>query len=496
MTAAALKPASEALSPGNRGMKPLIAMRAALLDPALFGMVLDGDSWAAWRVLLIAICGEELTTAERAIFESLTGREREPREPVEEALIIKGRRCGGTRAAGILAAYFGALCDHSSVLAPGERATLPIMSASIIQAGKAMQYIDGIFTHVPALKALVIGQTVNSISLSNGVDIECAAASFRTIRGGTAVAIIADEVAFWRNENTANPDTEILNAARPMLATTAGPLIAITTPYSKRGEPWNIYKRDYGSTGDRLVLVAKASSRMLNPSLPQKVVDRAFERDPASAAAEYGAEFRSDIEAFMSPEAVDAATFPDRLELPPERDVAYYAFVDAAGGSGGGDSMTMAIAHCDGDITVLDCIREVKPPFSPDDTVKDFAATLARYGLREVTGDRWATGFVAEAFEKCGVSYKTSERPKSDIYKELLPLLSSKRVELLDMPRLRAQLVCLERRTARGGRNSIDHPQGAHDDIANSAAGALVIAAGIGRSSGFRLDIYMKAFGS
>src|ERR1700729_2174586 len=106
MTAAAAKAACEALSPGNRGMKPLIAMRAALLDPALFGMVLDGDSWAAWRVLLIAICGEELATAERAIFESLTGREREPREPVEEALIIKGRRCGGTRAAGTLAGLF------------------------------------------------------------------------------------------------------------------------------------------------------------------------------------------------------------------------------------------------------------------------------------------------------------------------------------------------------------------------------------------------------
>jgi hypothetical protein len=475
-------------------MKPLVTMRDALMDPALFGKVLDGESWASWRVLLIAICGEELTTEERVIFELLTGREREPGEPVEEALIIKGRRCGGTRAAGILASYFGALCNHSSVLAPGERATLPIMSASIIQAGKAMQYIDGIFTHVPALKALVIGQTVDSISLSNGVDIECAAASFRTIRGGTAVAIIADELAFWRNENSSNPDTEILNAARPMLATTNGPLIAITTPYSRRGESWNIFKRDYGPAGDPKILVAKAVSRILNPSLPQKKVDRAFERDAASAAAEYGAEFRSDIEAFMSPEAVDAVTFPDRLELPPVPDVAYYAFVDAAGGSGGGDSMTMAIAHCEAEVAVLDCVREVKPPFSPDDTVKDFAATLASYGLREVTGDRWATGFVAEAFEKAGVSYRTSERPKSDIYKELLPLLSSKRIELLDLPRLRAQLVGLERRTARGGRDSIDHPQGAHDDIANSAV--PVIAAGIGRSSGFNLEVYLKAFGT
>ena len=192
---------------------------------------------------------------------------------------------------------------------------------------------------------------------------------------------------------------------------------------------------------------------MLNPSLPQKIVDRAFEKDAASASAEYGAEFRTDLESFISPEAVDGATFPGRLELPPVRDVSSYrGFVDPAGGGGGGDSMTMAIAHREDEAVILDLVRERKPPFSPDEVVKDFAATLAQYGLREVTGDRWATGFVAEAFEKAGVSYKTSERPKSDIYKELLPLLSPKRVELLDLPRLRAQLVGLERRTARGGK--------------------------------------------
>jgi hypothetical protein len=57
----------------------------ALTDLDLFGRVLEGDSWAAWRVLLIAICGEELATEERIIFESLMGREREPGEQVEDA---------------------------------------------------------------------------------------------------------------------------------------------------------------------------------------------------------------------------------------------------------------------------------------------------------------------------------------------------------------------------------------------------------------------------
>ena len=55
-------------------------------------------------------------------------------------------------------------------------------------------------------------------------------------------------------------------------------------------------------------------------------------------------------------------------------------------------------------------------------------------------------------------------------------MINSGQVELLDHPRLFAQLCRLERRTARSGRDTIDHAPGAHDDLANAAAGALVIA--------------------
>jgi len=67
---------------------------------------------------------------------------------------------------------------------------------------------------------------------------------------------------------------------------------------------------------------------------------------------------------------------------------------------------------------------------------------------------------------------------KSDIYRDTLPLLNSRKCQLLDIRRLITQLHGLERRTARGGRDSIDHGPGAHDDVANAVAGALVLAAG------------------
>ena len=64
----------------------------------------------------------------------------------------------------------------------------------------------------------------------------------------------------------------------------------------------------------------------------------------------------------------------------------------------------------------------------------------------------------------------------------MLPILNSGRVELLDHPRLATQLTGLERRTARSGKDSIDHAPGGHDDVANAVAGALMLAA-FGRQS-------------
>ena len=95
---------------------------------------------------------------------------------------------------------------------------------------------SGIFATAPNLKDLLENETADTISLASGVDITIRPASFRTIRGITAVAAIADEIAFWRSDDSANPDTEILRALRPALATTGGLLAAISSPHAKRGE--------------------------------------------------------------------------------------------------------------------------------------------------------------------------------------------------------------------------------------------------------------------
>ena len=123
------------------------------------------------------------------------------------------------------------------------------------------------------------------LRLINRIDVEVRSSDFRRLRGPTYIAAIGDECAFWHSDYSSNPDTEILNAVRPGLATTRGPLFIISSPYARRGELWNLFSRYWGRAGP--VLVARAPSRVMNLSLPQSVVDRAIERDAASAAAEY-----------------------------------------------------------------------------------------------------------------------------------------------------------------------------------------------------------------
>jgi hypothetical protein len=129
-------------------------------------------------------------------------------------------------------------------------------------------------------------------------------------------------------EKSVSPDVEIVNAARPGLSTTGGPLLLISSPYARKVELWRRYSKHHGQSGDPLILVAQAPSRVMNPSLPQSVVDRAIERDQASAAAEYLAECRRDIESFVSIEAVAACVTPGVRERLPERAISYVAFVD------------------------------------------------------------------------------------------------------------------------------------------------------------------------
>ena len=456
-------------------MKPLFTMRQALEDPNLLGALMPGPSWAVWRALLIASRGEPLTSAELALFTARTGRSVAPTEPCNEMAFIAGRRSGKTVAAACYSVYLAALCDHQHALTVGEHAVLLFLAQSQRTAKVAFQYACGLFEETPLLRQLVVNRTNDTIELAGGVDLEIRPASFRGLRGVTAVGVIADELGYWYSDDSANPDVEVLAAVRPALATTGGPLLMVSSPYARRGELWEVYRQHYGPDGDPDILVAHGASREFNETLSQVVVDRALARDHARFSAEYLAQFRSDVETFIQVETVRACVDASVRERAPELYASYCAFIDPAGGSGG-DSMTLAIGHLSGKTAVLDCLREIRPPFSPAAVVESFSQVLHAYQCWTVRGDRWAGEWVREPLLAQGVSYEVSEFTKSEIYQAFMPMINSRSVALLDHDRLERQLVALERRVSRGGKDSIDHPPGGHDDIANVCAGVSLMA--------------------
>jgi len=482
-------------------VRKLVSMRTALSSPAYFGGsdMMGADSWAGWRTLLLAIAGEELTPAEREVFASLTGREREPTEPVREFWGVVGRRGGKSRAMGTLAAFLAGCCDHRSVLAPGQRGRLPIVAASRDQADEVLAYVVGAFEQSTALKPLVENTVERTLSLKSKIDIVVRALSFRNLRGATNIGVIADECAYWRSDESANPDAEIIGALKPSLATTKGPLIGISSPYAKRGILYQAFVRDYGPEGRPSRLVAKASTTTLNPAIDQDFLTDAYSDDPVAASAEYGAEWRDDISTFTSADVIDAAVVANRVELTPTSNEDYVAFVDVAGGTGG-DSYTAAIAHSRSmtgsreRVAVVDLLFEVRPKFSPDDVTATLCEILKRYNIRSVTGDAYGGAWPRERFETRGIKYEVASKQNvasllgsgesntgplfaSEIYKTFLALVNGGRVELLDHRKTITQLLTLERHTTPSGKDSITHPKGGHDDCINAVAGACVLAA-------------------
>jgi len=442
-------------------MKPKVSLRRALCDRKLLGNALADSSWQAWRILLIAAAGERLTESEREIFRKLTGRASEPGKLVHEFLAVIGRRGGKSYAMAVWLCWLAGLCDHRGVLAPGERGVALCISRDQRVARIILGYVEGILEDSPVLRKMIRNRTQDTLELSNKITVEVRPANFKTLRGPTYVAIVADEAAFWfTSTDFSNPDVEILAAVRPGLMTSRGPLAIVSSAYAQAGVVYDGWR-----------------SRDLNPSLSEAEILRELERDPVRNRAEYLSEFRADVEGFIPRAAVEACV-GDYRELEPRPGVLYCCFLDAASGSDGGDSYAIVIAHKDGDLVVIDAVREVIPPFSPAAVVTDVAVPLCwAYHVDKVWGDNYAGGYAKEPFHKAGIFYELWPQHKSELYRDpMLPLINSKRITLPRIDRMINQACTLERSVKRSGRDEITHPTHGHDDVINAVAGAAAVA--------------------
>ena len=440
----------------------------------IMGSTWLGPDWLAWRAFIKVLFSEYLDEDEKRVFITCTGLDEPPKGIQREAWLPVGRRGGKSRIEAMIAVHLACCYDWTPYLAPGELGYITVLADQRDHASAIMNYAKAALEGHPKLRGLVKRQLVETVELEGRVEIEVVTASIKAVRSRTVIAALLDEIAFWQPDETcANPDVEIINALRPAMITIPNSMqIGASSRYARKGVLWNAYRDHYGKPGGPLVW--SADTETMHPSIDKQFLADEYERDPIAAAAEYGLEWRSDVAAFISREAVEAVVARGVFERPPVLGTIYRAFVDPSGGSS--DSFTLSIAHWDrtANRSVLDVVREVRPPFGPESVVVEFATLLKMYRISQVLGDHYAGEWPREQFRKVGINYEPSAAPKSQIYQEWLPMLNSGQVELLDLPRLITQACGLERRTSRAGRDSIDHAPGAHDDVVNAAAGALV----------------------
>ncbi len=452
----------------------------------------DGDlaSWRNWIAFLKVLYGLKPTKAEHEVVKRCTGRDPEKLGAggYTEALLLCGRRSGKSKTIAMVGAAEAVLSGKEARLSAGEIGMLAIISPTRFQSRIIHNYMRAVFQSSPILEAEVEEEKREGFKLKNGIEIAILTGSHQSTRGFSLIGAIVDEVAFFglTEESKVKNDTELIRALRPALATTGGRLFCSTTPFKAAGYCYQTFKRAFGQD-DCDVLCWNAPSLLMNPRLSEAVVQRAIAEDSVAASVEYCTAtglFREDVDEFISRAVVEALVVPGRKELPPRNAIAYSAFCDVSGGRQ--DDAAVAIAHKEDRVVVLDCLERFKSPHNPYEVVAAMAATLRRYGCDRAIGDAYAAEWSRTAFASHGILYNRAStsvwkeraeaihkiaKPKAVLYAELLPRLTAGEVELLDDDTLIVQLASLQRRTRSGGRDSIDHPPGGHDDLANCLAG-------------------------
>jgi phage terminase large subunit-like protein len=142
-----------------------------------------------------------------SLYRQCTGQTVPPGEPAAYLWLVIGRRGGKSFAMALMACYRACFNNWRKYLSPGERAIVLLVAADREQAKILHRYCQGILS-APILQQSILNVTAFEIELTGNVVIEVVTRSYRTVRGRSVCTAILDEVSFWRDDDSANPDTE------------------------------------------------------------------------------------------------------------------------------------------------------------------------------------------------------------------------------------------------------------------------------------------------
>ncbi len=215
------------------------------------------------------------------------------RAPDRQILVNCSRQVGKSETTATLA-------SHTAIYTPG--AIVLLLSPSLRQSGllfakvkRRLKDLGGDFAELETDNAL-------SVRLSNGSEIHSLPGKGETVRGFSGVTlIIVDEAAFIADD--------LITAVSPMLATSGGRLILLSTPFGKRGvfyEEWAAAERAVAArqTPAYALFTVRAEEC---PRIPAAFLAEERRKLGVLYQQEYGCQFLDVITALFRHEDVAAA---------------------------------------------------------------------------------------------------------------------------------------------------------------------------------------------
>jgi hypothetical protein len=436
-----------------------------------FGLMGKIKISAAQCAILKSFYGLPLNDIELDIFKRGTARDLYIPTEQSELTLIAGRQSGKTSVVAAVIALFEAFQEHG--VPPGQRAYIFIIAPVIQQASTAFRSIRHYILNSPVLSQCVLKTRKNEIELKNGVVIACRACSKGSVRGDPVICAILDEVAFFRHEdNSANPDHEVLNAIRPAMATLSNTkLIKISTPFRKEGTLW----AEFQQRGQLPYCVWQLSSEEMNPAISKSFLDKARRANEDTFRREHLAEFVDSNCTWITPELLDQCIMHGRCELPRVLHGTYAAAIDPAFQS---NDFGFAILHRSdhGDVSVACALRWTGTKAIHLDfamVCSQIRMKLDQYGINNLVADQYCFARLKQHFARLNIFYREfpfSTGTRASLFGNLRQLIIQGKIAIPDDPELLRQLRSLEEVRTANGNIDIRPARSAKDDLAIGVA--------------------------
>jgi hypothetical protein len=445
-----------------------------------------------------------LTPEMRAVAEACSGlREFRP-DGYQEIVLKAGVRSGKDMVASALSLWEGIFGMHAEVAAVGEVPVIVCVAQDRAAAVHVfLNYVKGYIRHSALLADQVAKVRRDSVELKSGVHVRAYPSTDSAMLGISSPMIVLDEIAAWPSDpGLQNNDVAIYRALRSRQGSfrSATRAFILSTPRGQAGVLYDAF-RDFGRQDpNSRTLLWSSSTAEMNPIFSRDLLAREQKRDPHGFSQYYEATFGISERSFLDAVWIaNAVREFDQLVYEPASGRTWGAACDWSGGSERGDSTAMAVGfreHVDGldrivvaKVQVWDLARGEN--WNPETIAEQMTAILKSYGLRNIWGDRYAAGFIRSAFERRGITYsnpvkrtlkgatdgwqqgKYLDEPldRSALYLTALPFFASGQIVIPNNVRLLKELGDLERKTT--GKETVDHPAGQHDDVANAVCACI-----------------------